>query len=480
MSFFSIPFLFYFLPFVLVGYYVLGIFKSKLLQNLFLLLCSLAFLFWLEPLLIPLVVVLTLFNWYMGRSIKNAIWNGKTAQKQLIAVYVINGGLFVLFQVLGALSSYDIPILGLDNWLLQNFLPPAGIAIFVLRSISYVSDVYKKRISAEKNLLKLGLYVCFFPQIVVGPLQSYKDFEPQFQHSFSSDLLYTGACRFAVGLGKKILLAGNLAVVADKAFALSSTSDSLTTLPVTMAWLGLAAFFLQIYYDFSAYSDMAVGMSNMLGFTAPENFRYPYMANSITDFWNRWLITIKKWFDRYVSRPLNRMRDENNDQMIVNTFIVFVAMGVWHKASIGILLWAFLQVLCIAIERVITYDKRSIPKLVKHFYVIVTVLISWSLLRYSNFYQTLLFMRNLFGLNQNNFTSPLALAFLREYWVFFVAALVFIFPIAPKLREKVETSSGAARAVAAVVYPILLLGVVVLCMLYIGRGLYVPTTYFSF
>lgn len=480
MSFFSISFLFFFLPVVLAGYYLLSATKNKPLQNLFLLLCSLVFLVWLEPLFLPLVVALTLFNWFMARRIKDALWNGKPAYGYLVAGYAVNGGLFILFQVLGVLASYGVPLLGLDDWLLQGFLAPAGIAVFTLRSISYVADVYTQRVQAEGSLVKLGLYVCFFPQLVVGPLQSYKDFEPQFDRGFNADLLYTGACRFAVGLGKKILLAGNLAVVADKAFSLSATSDSLTTLPVTLAWLGLAAFFLQIYYDFSAYSDMAIGISNMLGFTAPENFRYPYMAHSITDFWNRWLITVKKWFDRYVSRPLNQLRYENNDQLIVNTFIAFVAMGVWHKASIGMLLWAFLQVLCIAMERVITYEERAIPKIIKHVYVILIVLMSWALLRDSNFYQTLLFLRNLFGLQQNGFTSPLALAFLREYWPVFVAALVFIFPIAPRLRQKVEASGKTVQAVATVLYPLLLMGVVALCMLYIGRGLYTPDVYFSF
>ncbi|GEM_PF-218819 len=489
MSYFNIPFLFYFLPFVVVNYYLLGILLDNVLKvpksirflNCWLLLASMVFLVWLEPLLLPLFLVLLVLCLLLSRIIQQAIWEGKRPQPYLIAGYIVFGGIFVLFQIGGALVSNDIPLFGLEYTLLRTLLPPAGMAVLCLRAVSYITDVYTGKIEAEKKVLNLGLYLCFFPQVIIGPLQSYRDFKAQTERSFSMDLLTDGVCRFAAGLGKKILIAGNLAVVADKVFEMSGTSGSVTQVPASLAWLGMIVFLLQIYYDFSSFTDMAVGMSNIFGFTVPENFNYPYMADSMTDFWERWLISIKKWFDRYVSRPLNRIRERNKDQMVVNTFFAFLAMGIWHKAGIGVLLWALLQVICIVFEQVISYHERNIFKPVKHLYVLLVAMFSWVLLRYGNFYETLLFVRNLFGVNQNGLVSPLALSLLKEYWVWIVVGFVFIFPVAPKLRQKIDaSSSGFVKRGAMLLYPVLMSCVVFLCMLYIARGLYIPDLYFSF
>lgn len=481
MSYTSSPFLFYFLPATLAVYYLLGVFtRARLLKNWLLLLASGVFLFWLQPLYLPLIAALCGVYWRLGLAIKAALWEGKPTKAYLRTGYIVGVGLFLGFQLLGTLAGYGVPVLGLDSLLSRDLLVTAGLGIFTLRAIGYVADVHARRVVAEKSFTSLALYFCFFPQIIIGPLQTYKEFAPQLAQPFHAERLYAGACRFAVGLGKKILLAGNLAVISDRVFSLSATSDSLTKVPVSLAWLGLLCFVLQMYYELSAYSDMAIGMSNMFGFTAPENFRYPYMAGSMTEFWNRWLITIKSWFDRYVARPLNSVRYENKDQMLINTFFAFLAMGIWQKASIGMLVWAFLQVLCIAFEQVITYDKRRIPGVIKHAYVALALLLSAALVRYTSFYQVFLFFRNLVHLNHNGFASPLALALLKEYGVVLAAALVFLFPVAPRLREKMEASSGRGlRAVAGGVYVLLLAGVVLLCLLFIARGLYVPNGYFS-
>lgn len=489
MSFFSIPFLIFFLPFVLVHYYLLGILLDRVLkvanpvrfQNGWLLVASIVFLVWLEPVLLLLFAVLVGLCLFLSRKITKAIWEGKRPQPYLLTGYIVFGSIFLLFQIGAALISNGLPLFGLEYTLFRTLLPPAGIAVLCLRSISYVTDVYGGKIEAEKNVVNLGLYLCFFPQVIVGPLQSYRDFKVQLNRSFSMELLSDGVCRFVIGLGKKILIAGNLAVVSDQVFGISQTSESLTQVPVSLAWLGMIVFFLQIYYDFSSFTDMAIGMSNMLGFTIPENFNYPYMADSMTSFWDRWLITIKKWFDRYVSRPLNRMRERNNDQVVVNTFFAFLAMGIWHRVSIGVLIWALLQVICITVEQVISYNERRISKFIKHLYVMLIVMFGWVLLRYGNFYETLLFLRNMVGANQNGLASPLALSLLKEYWIWLVAAVIFIFPVAPKLRQRMEASSHPpVRKAAVVLYPVLLSGVAFLCLLYLTRGLYTPVTYFSF
>lgn len=479
LSYSDIPFLFYFLPPVITGYFLLSAFQGSTAKNVFLLLASLVFLGWLEPLFLPLIVLLTLINYALGRGIRRAWWEGRDAKHFLWAGYIINGGLFLLFQLAAMLVSHGVSLMGLEQSLFKSLLLPVGIGLFVLRSISYISDVYRRRIEAERNYIHLSLYLCFFPQIVVGPLTSYRDFKPQLQRRQDGDLFAQGVCRFVIGLGKKILLANNLAVITDTVFTLSSTSHTVTQVPVALAWLGIGAFLLQIYYDLSGYTDIAIGLSNVFGFTAPENFNYPYMANSVNDYWNRWLISIKDWFNRYVARQLDNRRSSNNDQRIANLFIAFLALGLWHKASIGMALWALLQILFIAFEQVITYDQRSIPRPVKHLYVLFTLVLSAALIRYTNAYHTLLFLRNLFGLSESGFSSPLALTLLKENWAVLIPAVVFAFPLAPKLKKRIDESGRGLRAVSTVIYPLLLSGVVLLIMLYVARGLYVPAAYLS-
>lgn len=479
MTFLSISFLFYFLPLVLVGYFLLGAIREQWLQNLFLLLASLVFLFLQEPLYLPLLAVLSLCSYWLGRRCKTALWEGKSTGRLRFAAYAINGGVFLLFQLAAMLVALDIPVLGLEYTLFRTFLP-AGIAVFTLRAISYVADIASGKSEADHSLVNVALYLCFFPQMVVGPVAPYADFRRQLTRRWDMQLFSAGVCRFVVGLGKKILISGNLAVITDQVFQRSATSDSVTQVPASLAWLGVLAFCLQIYYDLAAYTDIAIGLSNIFGFTAAENFNYPYIAGSLTAFWDRWLISIRRWHDTYIARPLNNRRDANADQMIVNVFIAFLAMGVWQRASVGIAIWAFLQVACMTVERVVTYDQRRIPGLVKHVYVAVIVLLGVVLLRYANIYHSLLFLRNLLGINRNGFFSPLALSLLKEQWVFLAAALLFIFPVAPKLRRAVESGGRTVGVVAAWAYPVLLGGVALLCLFYVARGLYVPVPYFSF
>lgn len=480
MPYSNIPFLFYFLPVSLVGYLLLCAFRQRAVRHTFLLLCSLVFLFMLHPLFVPLAAVLSLVNYGLALRIKKALWEGQSPQRLLRAAFVVGGGVFAVFQLSFLLFSFNLGLPWLDGILYRTMILPAGIAILVLRGIGYVADVSNRRVDADKNLLHLTLYLCFFPQIIIGPLSSYGDFKAQLSAKYNVSLLYEGTCRFVIGLGKKILIAGSLAVITDTAFSLSVTSDSLTRIPVTLAWLGAAVFLLQVYYDFSAYSDIAIGLSGMFGFTAPENFRYPYAARSMEDFWTRWMITIHQWFDRHVSMPLNRQSARNSDQMAMNMLLAFIVMGLWQKASIGMLVWALLQVICIAMERVITYDERSIPSPVRHGYVLIVLMFSAVLMRYDSAYHTLLYLRNMTGLNGNGFLSPLALSFLKESWMVIAAAVLFALPVAPWLRARVDAGGKGVRAAAAVVYPLLLTAVVALCILFIARGLYVPGVYANF
>lgn len=396
--------------------------------------------------------------------------------------YAVNATVFIGMQLLMAYIRNGWPLLGLEHGLLRSFAVPVGAGMIAIRSIGYVADIYHQRMEAEEDFINLSLYTCFFPGIVAGPMANYEEFRENLTgRTFDRDLFFDGICKFVTGFAKKILLAGNLAVIADEVFRLSTKSDSLAHVPVSLAWLGLIAFILQVYYDFSSYSDMSIGLAGIFGFHFKENFRSPYLVNSMTSFWDRWNITIKGWFDKYVSHPLDQRLAANRDQMVATSFLVFVLFGLWHKASIGIVIWAFLQVLFITVERVITYDKRKIPGIIRHLYVFLAVAISWAVFRAGNLYHVLLFLRNLFGMNQNGFTSAMTMTYLQEYWIFLLAGLFFLFPVGKKIAQKMDASgSRVASGAAAVIYPILMMAVFVLSVVYLARGFYVPEAYFNF
>lgn len=478
MTFVNTQFLLYFLP-IALGIYALFR-RSISKQNVCLLIFSLVFYAWIELRFFLFLIVAILVNFWLALRIEKAQNERKPAKKYATIAYVINGGVFLVFQLLSAYIQGGFPLFGLQYTLLYNFMVPVGMGIIAMRGISYVMDVYRMQLPAERRLADLALYISFFPQLVAGPLTPYSDFKPQLQvRSFDGEMMYSGISRLVIGLGKKALIANNLSVIADQVFEASATGA--LEVPVLLAWLGILCVGLQLYYEFSGYADIAIGLGKIFGFRSEENFNYPYLASSMRDFWTRWNMTVKNWFDIYVLHPLNRSRSTNKDRAILHTFIMFVLLGTLRRFSLSILLWAAVQTLFITGEDVITYDKRKIPRPVTHLYVLIVLSLSWVLFRSNTLNGALSYMQNMLGMNQNGIMSSMAWLFLKEYWPFILAGIVFIFPIAPAIDRRVQAAKGKyVRPVLWIGYTLLLLAILGLVLLYLARGQYTLFHYYSF
>jgi alginate O-acetyltransferase complex protein AlgI len=278
-----------------------------------------------------------------------------------------------------------------------------------------------------------------------------------------------------------MLLANSVALIADHCFSLSAMSRDTTSFPVTLAWLGSVAYTLQIYYDFSGYSDMAIGLGRMFGFEFRENFNYPYISDSVIEFWKRWHISLSTWFREYVYFPLGGSRVANKDTMVRNTLIVWMLTGIWHGAEWTFILWGIWHFMFIIFERVTNFSSRGIPKLLKHFYLLLAVNIGWVFFRAGDFYQACLYLRNMLGLNDNGFLSETALMFIRENWLFLVISIVFSAPIMPKIGDMIRSRSmGLCGSLLCIACPFMYIVLFALCVTYLVKGSYNPFIYFNF
>lgn len=327
MVFSNAVFLFLFLPITLLIYYS-PICKDITIKNIWLLAVSLVFYTWGEPVYILLMLASICMNWYLGRWAATCP-KSKKGKKVVAISCVYNLGMLLIFKYLVWLlrGFHLIP----EKSMLDALTLPIGISFYTFQALSYVIDIYRGKEQAQKSLLNVGLYIAFFPQLIAGPIVRYSVIAEQMKerkHGF--ELLAGGAWRFTIGLSKKILLANQLAVLAETAFDREPVD-----LSVVLAWCGALAFMLQIYFDFSGYSDMAIGLGEMFGFEFPENFDHPYSSQSITEFWRRWHISLGTWFRDYVYIPLGGNR-VGKFRHIWNLFVVWMSTGIWHGAN-----WTF-------------------------------------------------------------------------------------------------------------------------------------------
>ena len=290
-----------------------------------------------------------------------------------------------------------------------------------------------------------------------------------------------GISRFCVGLGKKILLSNSFAAIADHVFEMSAIGVDTVTVPAALAWLGSIAYTLQIFFDFSAYSDMAIGLGLCFGFRLPENFNYPYIADSVTDFWKRWHISLTDWFRYYVYFPLGGNRVTNKDFMVRNMFIVWLLTGIWHGANWTFIIWGLFYFVLQLFERFVDFDSVVTNKFIRHIYTLFVVNILWVLFRADDLYQAGRFIMNMFGINNNGFFSNLALIFVKENIVFFIAGIIFCIPVIPKLNKWFYNhQKTGAHTAYTIVYPIAMIAMVLVCICYLTSGSYNPFIYFNF
>lgn len=390
MIFSSLLFLFRFLPAVLICYYLV----PRGLRNLVLFLFSLLFYAWGEPVYIILMLVSILVSYTGGIVVDRLKRRNRqgAARAALIVSSVISLSLLGFFKyadfVIGTVNS----VTGAGFDLLKIALP-IGISFYTFQTMSYTIDVYRGEASVQKNLISFGAYVVMFPQLIAGPIVQYKTIDQQLRsRRETAEEFAEGIHRFMIGLGKKVLLANNAGVLWD-----SIQSMTYAEVPVLTAWMGLAAYSFQLYFDFSAYSDMAIGLGHMFGFEFLENFNYPYISKSITEFWRRWHISLGTWFRDYVYIPLGGNR-VNKLRHIRNILVVWLLTGIWHGASWNFVLWGIYYGVLLLLEKfVFGRFLKKLPFVLQHIYCMFFVMIGWNLFVFDDMSMGLSFMKALFG-----------------------------------------------------------------------------------
>lgn len=494
MAFSSITFLFYFWPLALVLYFAFSF--SRSLQNIVLVVLGLAFYTWGEPTYWLFLIITLLANYLFGLAFTLL----KPGSKSRKLVYLL--GVSLNLSVLIGLKY--IPFLSISfNAMTAGWVPtlswlfPIGISFYIFSAISYLSDVYRQTTPVEKSLLSLSLYFTFFPKILQGPIVRYADFAPQIRHRhLTADKVAEGGARFIVGLAKKVLIANQMGIVADRVFELQ-VMDSLT---MGLAWLGMLAYTLQIYFDFSGYSDMAVGIAKVFGFDLMENFNYPYISKSIAEFWRRWHISLGAWFKHYLYFPLGGSRMKNQDLILRNLAIVWLATGLWHGANWTFLVWGVWNFLFIAFERIVDFDRLKLSNGFRHVYAMLVVMLGWVIFRSDSLTAAGNYIGTLFNPFAGNLGDATIWLIIKEYGVYFLLGLIFSMPVAPKVtrwlsegitvrqrfsRKGAVTDHRIAESVSFhqvfdILYPVILLALFGLSVIYILKGTYTSFLYFQF
>lgn len=368
MVFSSLTFLFAFLPITLLVYYLV----PKKAQNVVILISGLIFYAWGEPIYVLAMIASTFIDYTAGLLIAKYDNKPKIRTACLIVSLVMNLGLLGTFKYLGFLIESANAWFGLaiPN---PNLPLPIGISFFTFQSMSYTIDLYRRNIKVQKNAVSFIAFVTLFPQIVAGPIVRYEDIQNEIDNrSITEKMIGDGISRFIVGLGKKVLIANNIGALWDSVKAMEYGELSAVT-----AWLGILAFTFQIYFDFSGYSDMAIGLGKMLGFNFPENFNYPYMSHSISEFWRRWHITLGAWFRSYIYIPLGGNR-KGTARTIINLLIVWTITGIWHGASWNFMLWGAYFGVLIVLERLFLGKLlEKLPSFLSWLYTFILVVFGW-------------------------------------------------------------------------------------------------------
>lgn len=474
MVFSSTTFLFLFLPLVLLGHVLL---RSIRLRNLFLLLASLFFYAWGEGFGLCLMLLCVGVNYWAGIRVEKAKNPGK-ARSWLVAALGINLGMLVWYKYPNFLINnlnYLLLTLDLPTIYLAPVHLPVGISFFIFQALSYVVDVYRGETPAQRNILRVALYISLFPQLIAGPIVRYVDVREQMiaRTTTLSDFSI-GIQRFIVGLAKKVLLADTLGYVADQLFGVPATA-----LTADAAWLGALCYAFQIYFDFSGYSDMAIGLGRMLGFHFLENFNFPYIAQSIQDFWRRWHISLSTWFRDYLYIPLGGSRIDLR-RTYVNLLIVFFLCGLWHGASWDFVVWGLFHGSFLVLERMgLGVVLKKIPLVFRHAYVLLVVMVGWVFFRAEGLGNALDYLGAMIGINKN--PGYYAGLYLNGEIIFTLAlAAIFSTPLYFYLGKKTTQITDRLRGVPVLIHRLALLGLFVLSVLTLINSTYNPFIYYRF
>jgi len=471
LLFSSIPFLYYFLPCVLILYLI----APKRLKNVVLLLFSLFFYAWGEPRYIVLMVLSILLGYVLGLLIGKYRETKPTLSKIFLALSVISSLLLLgFFKYADFFISNINAVTGLSIPLLKIALP-IGISFYTFQILSYTIDVYRGTAAAQKNPIKLGTYISMFPQLIAGPIVRYTDVEAYLsERTHSVDNIALGIRRFLLGLSKKALIANALG---ELVAAFGASGDP----SILFYWLYAIAFSLQIYFDFSGYSDMAIGLGKIFGFHFMENFNYPFISRSITEFWRRWHISLGVWFRDYVYIPLGGNRVAR-PRWFFNIFVVWMLTGFWHGSAWNFIIWGLFFAVLLVVEKLWLLrhlENRPSLKVLRHVYVLFFVAISFVIFNAANMGEALRYIGNMFGLGDVPFVSSEWLYYLRSYAGILLIAIVGATPLPGKLIAVLRRKKHAECALN-VLEPIVLVALLLIITAYLVDGSFNPFLYFRF
>lgn len=462
MVFTSISFIYYFLPLLLICYFVV----PKKFRNIILLMFSVLFYFYGEPKYILLMLIEVLISYVVGLLID------KYKSKNILAI-----GIFIHVLLFGIFKYFNFIIININNLFhsnlnLLNVVLPIGISFYTFQIISYEIDVYNKKVNVQGNLLKYFLYVFLFPQLIAGPIVRYQDVNKEIDNrNVTFEMFASGVRRFIIGLSKKVIIANNLGELCNIYLNLGDKS-------VLFTWIFAISYMLQIYFDFSGYSDIAIGLGKMLGFNFPENFNYPYMAKSITDFWRRWHMTLSSWFRDYVYIPLGGNKKGVLKQ-IRNILIVWSLTGLWHGASWNFIVWGLYFGILLILEKFILKKYLSnVPKFIKGIYTLFLVMISFVIFQGDNLSNDFNIVKGLFGLNGELFINNVTLYYLKGYVFFIVLGVIGATNYVKNLVIKI--SNGKGKKIINILEPIYLLILLIIVTMYLIDSSYNPFLYFRF
>ncbi|MBR3396451.1 MAG: MBOAT family protein [Lachnospiraceae bacterium] len=471
MLFSSIVFIYLFLPAVVLVYFVL-LRNHRSAQNCFLFIASLFFYAWGEPKFVLILILSIVINWLIGLCMDS---RANTVFRKILFVcsIVFDLGILFVFKYLTFTGRVANRFLG-TAFNIPSIVLPIGVSFFTFQALSYVIDVFRGDQKAQKNPLNVGLYIAFFPQLIAGPIVRYGDIAKQIQNRKETpDDVFDGFARFVAGLAKKVLLANTLAVFADKAFSLGSSGNALSC---GFAWLGLSGYVLQLYFDFSGYSDMAIGLGRMFGFHFQENFNYPFMSDSISEFWRRWHISLGSWFRDYVYIPMGGNR-RSRFRNVFNLFVVWALTGFWHGANYTFILWGLYFFALILFERAVGLNKPSAGRVpvLRRIYSVFFFILSFSLFRSDSVGAAVNYLKCLFHFNGNHVIDGIFTGYFKQNIIIIIVGILVCTPLPKKIinRMKHRNASDFIRVLC-------LMGLFLLSTASIVSGSYNPFIYFNF
>ena len=461
MLFPSEVFLFLFLPFVLIVYFLV-LRKHKVGKNIFLLIMSLLFYAYGEPKNVFLMIFMILFHYALGIFVHKYQHYKRIQKWILFFMVVVDLCILGYFKYLNFLFSI---FTGKAHTF--NIALPIGISFFTFQAISYVVDVYRGKGQVQTNFLNVGLYISFFPQLIAGPIVRYETIANEIENRKETwNDFSMGVNRFIIGLGKKVLLANQFAVVVDAVFNGTSTS-------FLSYWLGAVSYSLQLFFDFAGYSDMAIGLGRMFGFHFLENFKYPYISKSITEFWRRWHISLQTWFKDYVYIPLGGSRVKSQVRHIFNIFVVWFLTGLWHGANWTFIVWGLMYFVLLILEKFFHVDQK-VGKF-NHLYTLFFVMIGNIIFRSDSLTQAFHYITSLFGFGCKGFIDASCIQYVKQYGLYYIIGILCCMPIFKNMNRIFRKN-----IVYTVLYVLCMCGILYFSIVFIFSNAYSPFIYFNF